>query len=571
MRSALLQPFASGGGRLAVLGLAVAVLMTGCGSSASSAPGTPAQPSQSGKQTSKNAKLPLVRLDYYVAEPTLAATLDPAQVSGSTEADTIALVNANLVKILPSGKVAPDLATWKVDSSRKVYTFTIRPGTKFANGHPVTATDAAYSIQRALAPATMSRVAMTYLGDIQGAAAYNTGKAKTLAGVKVVNTRTLRITLDKPIAYFLDTLAYPTADVLDKSVVQGKPASATNNFLTNNCPGNQGAGPFKFVCQGTGFYHSGQTPKYDLVPNPKYYGAKPKIRLELPGVSTIDVAYKMYQAGQLDTTPVPTTFLKQWQGSPQLITFPTSIVTYLTPNTKAAPFSNVHCRLAAAYGINREVIAKDILHGSTRAFYGVVPQGMLGFLGKSGVPSYDLQKAKFEFSQCPYKSTPVVIKYPTGSSDTDATFLAIAHMLTQVGFRASSDAIAVHEWLTDVSQPLSASHTTIIRNGWQQDYPDPQDYVTLLLQSSSNYDIGQWKNAQFDKLTSQADVTGNTSKRAQMYKKAQKMALNDGAWISLTNALGHQLVNTRVHGLVGTSAYGDLVPKGGNWANVTVS
>jgi oligopeptide transport system substrate-binding protein len=570
MRNAILQPFTSAGGRLVVLAVTVAVLVAGCGTSASSAPGTPSQAGGTAHQSSNKGGLPLLRLDYYVAEPTLASTLDPALVSGSTEADTIALVNANLVKILPSGKIAPDLATWKVDPSRKVYTFTIRSGAKFANGHPVTAADAAYSIRRALAPATVSRVAMTYLGDIKGAAAYNTGKAKTLPGVQVVNSRMLRITLDRPIAYFLDTLAYPTADVLDKSVVQGKSASATNNFLTTNCPGNQGAGPFKFVCQGSGFYHPGQTPKYDLVPNPNYYGAKPKVRLELPGVSTIDVAYRMYRAGQLDTTPVPTTFLKQWQGNPQLLTFPTSIVTYLTPNTKAAPFSNVHCRLAAAYGINRDAIANDILHGSTRAFYGVVPQGMLGFLGKSGVPAYDLQKAKFEFSQCPYKSSPVVIKYPAGSSDIDATYLAVAHMLTQVGFKASSDAIGVHEWLTDVSQPLNASHTTLIRNGWQQDYPDPQDYVTLLLHSTSNYNIGQWRNATFDRLSSQADVTANSSRRAQLYQRAQKIALNDGAWISLTNALGHQLVSTKVRGLVGTSAYGDLVPKNGSWANVTV-
>lgn len=566
MRNAVIHPFRSTAGQLAVLAVAVALLVTGCGSSASSAPGTPSQPSQSGNK----GGLPILRLDYFVAEPQLAATLDPALVSSASDADTIALTNANLVKILPSGNVAPDLAHWTVDASRKVYTFTIRPGAKFANGHPVTAADAAYSIRRALAPSTASRVAMTYLGDVEGAATYNAGHARTLTGVQVVNSRTLRITLDKPIAFFLDTLAYPTADVLDRSVVQGKRASAVNNFLTNNCPGNQGAGPFTFVCHGKNFYRTGQTPKYDLVPNSNYYGPKPSVKLELPGVSTIDLAYRMYQAGELDTTPVPTTFLQRWQGNPRLHTFPTSIVTYLTPDTRSVPFSNVHCRLAAAYGIDRETIANDVLHGSTRAFYGVVPEGMLGFLGKSGVPTYNLDKARFEFAQCPYKSAPVAIKYPTGSSDADATYLAVAHMLTQVGFKASTDPISVHAWLNAVSQPLSATHTTIIRNGWQQDYPDPQDYVTLLLHSGSTYDIGQWKNSTFDALTSRADVTADTSRRAQMYKRAQKIALNNGAWISLTNALGHELIQARVHGLVGTSAFGDLVPRGGNWANVTV-
>lgn len=566
MRSIIPRPISGPAGRLTALAVAVALLVAGCGTSASSAPGTPSAP----HQTSTRGGLPLLRLDYFVAEPQLASTLDPAQVSGSTEADTIALVNANLVKILPNGKIAADLATWSVDPSRTVYTFTIRPGAKFANGHAVTAADAAYSIQRALAPSTASRVAMTYLGDIKGAAAFNSGHAATLAGVKAVNARTLRITIDRPIAYFLYTLAYPTADVLDKSVVAGKQAGLNNNFLTNNCPGNQGAGPFTFVCHGKNFYVTGQTPKYDLIPNANYYGSKPKVALELPGVSTVDLAYRMYQGGQLDTAPVPTSLLGKWQGNSQLVTFPTSIVTYLTPNTKAAPFSNVHCRLAAAYGIDRQAIANDILHGASRALYDVVPEGMLGFLGANGVPGYNPQQAKIQFAECPYKSTPVAIKYPTGSSDADATFLAVAHMLSQVGFKASADPIAVHEWLNDVSQPLSASHTTLIRNGWQQDYPDPQDYVSLLLHSKSTYNIGQWKNPTFDTLTSRADVTANPAQRAKLYQRAQRIALNNAAWISLTNALGHQLISPKVHGLVGTSAYGDLVPVDGNWANVTV-
>jgi ABC-type oligopeptide transport system substrate-binding subunit len=341
--------------------------------------------------------------------------------------------------------------------------------------------------------------------------------------------------------------------------------------LTQNCTGNQGAGPFKFVCNGNRFFPAGQTPVYTLVPNPYYYGNKPDIKVSLPGISTVDLAYKMYGAGQLDTTPVPTAYINRWQGKPELLTFPTSVVTYLSPNTQTAPFSDVHCRLAVAYAIDRNTIAKGILHGATRPFYGVVPEGMLGFLGNEGVPSYNVSKAKAEFAQCPYKTTPVVIKYPTGSQDADATYLAVAHMLNEVGFNATTKPMLANQWYEAVSQPLSSTDTQIIRNGWQQDYPDPQDYVTLLLQSQSNYDIGGWKSTKFDEIVSQADVAGRDAVRARLYKQAERIALNDGAWIALTNALGHQLISTKVHGLVGTSAFGDIVPQGGDWSNVTIS
>ncbi|HEX8919377.1 MAG TPA: ABC transporter substrate-binding protein, partial [Chloroflexota bacterium] len=183
--------------------------------------------------TSVSAGLPILTLDYFAgAGGALAKTLDPAQVTDSTAADTIALVNANLVHILPNNRVAPDLATWTVDSSRTVYTFTMRPNARFANGHRVTAEDAAWSITRALAPATASPVAESYLGLIRGASAYSTGKVQSVSGLKVLGKRTLQITITQPAAYFLMTLSYPTADVLDPAVVRHKPAGATGNFLT---------------------------------------------------------------------------------------------------------------------------------------------------------------------------------------------------------------------------------------------------------------------------------------------------------------------------------------------------
>jgi hypothetical protein len=42
------------------------------------------------------------------------------------------------------------------------------------------------------------------------------------------------------------------------------------------------------------------------------------------------------------------------------------------------------------------------------------------------------------------------------------------------------------------------------------------------------------------------------------------------AWIPLWNTVGYQLVKPYVHGLYGTVAYGYLVPKNHNWANISI-
>jgi ABC-type oligopeptide transport system substrate-binding subunit len=107
--------------------------------------------------------------------------------------------------------------------------------------------------------------------------------------------------------------------------------------------------------------------------------------------------------------------------------------------------------------------------------------------------------------------------------------------------------------------------------GWAQDYPDPQDYCSLMLRSGSLFNVGGWHNTAYDRLVDRADVLLDPKKRAALYIQAQHLALSQGAFISLTNNLGRVLIKPYVHGLVGSEALGGMVPKDWNWSNVSVS
>ena len=85
---------------------------------------------------------------------------------------------------------------WEVSSGQTVFTFTLRENARFHNGRPVTAEDFKYSWERALHPATESPVARTYLGDIVGADETADGRTEDLEGVKVLDPRTLEITIE---------------------------------------------------------------------------------------------------------------------------------------------------------------------------------------------------------------------------------------------------------------------------------------------------------------------------------------------------------------------------------------
>ncbi|MDQ2745041.1 MAG: peptide ABC transporter substrate-binding protein [Chloroflexota bacterium] len=555
---------------------AVVTLMAACGSSPSGATSK-----GSGKTSTPAAKgmAGVLNSEQNQGDAQWVSTLDPAIVTDSISIYDIELVNANLVKLdYPSLKVIPDLASrWTTSSDHMTYTFYIRPNAKFSNGDPVTAYDAAWSIARSLLPATKSPVATTYLGAITGASAVAAGKATTVSGVKVMNAHTLQIHLDKPIAYFLGTLSYPTAEVLDPKVMKGQPAAS---YLTNDCMGNVGAGPFEFVCRNSSngkssFYPSGRSPYMQFKPNPYYYGAKPTIQIHAPFYATSDDSFHAFQAGQLDDSAVPTADLGVAQKNPGFLKKSALATDYITPNAQIAPFNNVHCRLAVSYAVDRVHITQDLLHGVEGPLYDVLPPGLVGYFsdGKSmGVPYYDTTKAKQELAMCPGHLSNAVMTYQNTSSDTVHEYDIIKGDLQAIGANVTLKPLTFNSWLKVVGQTMMATkgQENITENLWLDDYPDAQDWMQNLLYTGANYDIGGFSNPQYDKLVDAGNVEFNAAKRAQDYTQAQKIVLNDGGWIGVGYVDFVAVVNTsRVHGLIDSNY--NLNPIGNDWSKVTVS
>jgi ABC-type transport system substrate-binding protein len=506
---------------------------------------------------------------------TWVKSFDPAEITDSVSIANVNLIYSNLVKAdYPSLKIIPDLATWTVSSDHKVYTFHIKKAAKFSNGDPVTADDAAWSISRALLPATKSPVATTYLGEIAGAAEVAAGKATTVSGLKVVDAHTLQITLKDPIAYFLGTLSYPTADVLDKKVMQGK-APAT--YLTNTCSGNVGSGPFELVCLNNGsgkssFYPSGHTSFTKFKPNPHYFGKKPKIDILGTFYAKSDDVYHAYEANEVDGTPVPGADLARAEKLAGFSKKPALITDYITPNQTLPPFNNVNCRLAVAYAVDRENINNKLLRGTQGPLYDVLPPGLPGYTGRQpDVPYFDLTKAKQYLNNCPGKLNNVGWAYQDTSTDITHEYNAILGNLHQIGANLVLKPLTFNAWLNVVGGPTmnsTKSQERITENLWLDDYPDSQDWLQNLLTSTANYDIGGFKNPTFDSLVLKGNTTFNTAQRASIYKQASKIALKDGAWIAVGFAYNIYVINPRVHGIINTASLPQ--PIGNDWSNVSI-
>ena len=148
-------------------------------------------------------------------------TLDPHLTTDTASANFIVEIFGGLVTIDRDLQIVPDLAeNWDVSSDGRVYTFHIRPDARFHNGRTVTARDVQWSLERAADPATQSPIASQYLGDIIGVNDKLAGLAASIEGVRVIgrpqvlvrviDDRSVEITIDAPKSYFLAKLSYPT-------------------------------------------------------------------------------------------------------------------------------------------------------------------------------------------------------------------------------------------------------------------------------------------------------------------------------------------------------------------------
>jgi len=520
----------------------------------------------------RSAALPVLNWYGLSGTSTWAQTLDSAMVTDTISGGILNMTDAGLVKYLPDGSVGRSLASaWRVSKDRKVYTFTIRSNARFANGDPVTAQAAAWSLTRSLSKATNSPTSLQNLSHIAGATRWNTGKAKSLQGVKALNRHQVQIRLDKPIAFFLGALATSNGYVLDPRVV-GNHSSQT--YLTTTCAAHQGAGPFTFKCRNksssnTSFHAPGTTPQITLVPNKYYYGPKPRFIVNMKAIANTDTNYRQFQANGIDVTALPTADIARNRHTPGYLEYPTLQQWYLSPDPKLKPFDNVHCRLAVAYAINYDAITSQILHGSMTTLHGMVPKGVLGYY--SGGPRYNPARARAELSRCPSGIHGVKLAYMHTSTDWDNVYgNAIPSMFSAAGIDIKANGLTFNDWLKAVTQPQSKTRTLLVQNGLTA-FPDPWNYCTLLMHTGQPFNSGEYSNPRVDSLLDKADIALNPSQRANLYIQAQRIAVGEAGVIPIGQSKGYNLIKPWVHGLVASATFDEVVPRGNEWANVTVS
>jgi len=493
----------------------LAMLVSACSGQPGNQGGTPAD------QADPNGEL----ISNTGSEPD---TIDPQKESFVNEVAQTMMVFEGLMKLdAKTLKPIPAAAGKEPEISADglKYTFTLRDGVKYSDGKAVTAKDFAYGWTRLCDPVTHGAYAFTgYI--IVGCETWNNmdPKKDTPAalkaageklGIKVLSEKQIEFTLTEPAPYFLSIAAtwvgVPTRqDMVEKG---GDRWTEPATFIGN--------GPFKM----TEWKHN---EKFVFDKNENYREPVKLKRWTKVMINESAVSFAAYRNNELDFGPANAELLRTIEADPdlksQVVDVPGSCSIYYGFNTTRAPFTDAKVRLAFAKSFDRDAYIKDVQKIGKPAL-SFIPPGRPGHDEGDSEQKFDVAAAKALLASSSFAGKPELntIKLTYRSSATAKTRVEWVQQQwkTNLGLELALDPVDG----TTFSQLVKSPATTpqFFSLGWCEDYPDPQNWLTTVFHSTSTVTRTGFKNAEFDKLTREADKEKDPTKRAQLYQQSSRI------------------------------------------------
>jgi ABC-type oligopeptide transport system substrate-binding subunit len=497
----------------------------------------------SGQLITPGAGQPQARIG--AAEP---FTYDPAHAGDSGSANVIAQVFEGLTAFDAESNVQPALAdSWQTSADGKTITFHLRPGIEYSDGSPITAQDVVGSWLRLIDPQQPSPLA-SLLSDVAGAADHQAGRVSADQVGLHANGDQVVVDLARPATYFLAVTASPSLAIVPPSMYgkldQGPPADIVVSGAYVPSESTQGV--------------------ISLTANPHYWaGPAPLTNVDLVTDYGTSGPVDLFTSGEIDYTGIGSGDAS-WIAydanlGPQLRQTDSFETSYYGFDTTTPPFDDASVRLAFAEAVDWSRIVT--LGGGTPAT-SMVPPGIPGRDTADHRPAYNPTDAQALLAQAGYPNGngfPVVTidTYGVGYETTVA-----AELKQNLGVTVN---VEVHDF-QDFPNYLAQNQGPVMWTlSWIADYPQPNDFLGLLLETGSSSNYGGWSDPQYDTLIAQAAATADVSQQQAIYAQAQDMLATEAPVVPLEYGQSFALSRT---GLLGAleSGVGFVRVAGLDWA-----
>lgn len=502
------------------------LLLSGCGAS------SPSHTAQSAVQT------------ITIAEPDTPDTLDPQKTGAAVTATILSYVGNTLVTVDPwTKRVVPNLATsWVISDHGLVYTFQLRHGVTFQDGTPFNAAAMAYTLNRAMNPATHGNIATALL--------------KPVSKVTILGPYTLQVTLSAPYAPFLSVvLSSPDLMAISPTAVKKEGSDFANKPI--------GTGPLE-VSQ----YIPGKS--LTLVRNPHYHWAPgyfsnhgpvnfQKLIFDfLPTTSTVVDGLK---TGEISVAGIPFQQLPPFEHNSQYgiqSSLRDGLGMFLVMNFNNPALKLLNVRQAINDAINRHEIVKLALDGAGQPAYSPLPSTIFGYDTHSPQFGYHYhpQTAKALLKASGFHMGPsgymvkgaLALNFSLYSSPipgwSSATQI-IQQNLQAVGIKTTIHNMDIGTLITD----MEAGQQDLGVMGYT--YTDP-DVLYLFFDSNELHgglDMSQYDSTQLDQLLTQGREETTPAKRAAIYDQVQRFMVKQAVIAPIYNEVNYTVYSSKIQGL----------------------
>ena len=448
------------------------------------------------------------------------ASLDPIKAVGLPEIQVMRDLFEGLTNQDAQGKVAPGVAQSWQSTDNQSWIFTLRQDARWSDGEPVTAHDFVYGWQRLVNSKNASPVAwFAGLAAIHNADAIAQGKLPPESlGVTALDNYHLKVTLDRPVAYFPSLTAHVSLFPAPRKAIEKWGDSWTK-------PGNLvGNGAYQLQSRVV-------NEKIVLTRNRHYWDDAHSVlnQVTFLPINEESSATKRYRAGDIDITE---SFPKNLYGMlkktlPDEVYTPDQLGTYYYAfNTQKGPTADARVRRALSWSIDRRIIAEKVLGTGEKPAWHFTPDVTAGF---SATPSFLQQHSQAELNTQakalltaagygPTRPLRLTLLYNT-SENHQKIAIAVASMWKKnLGAEVK---LQNQEWKTYIDSRNSGNFD-VIRASWIGDYNEPSTFLSLLTSSHSG-NIARFHNADYDAVLAQASKESNAQARNEDYNRAEQI------------------------------------------------
>jgi peptide/nickel transport system substrate-binding protein len=400
----------------------------------------------------------------------------------------------------PAGsKLVPEVASKiTVSSNGKRYTFTIRNGFRFSDGKRVTAKSFKYAIERTANHDLVSPGA-EFITDpngtnIVGARAALDGKTTKVSGV-VASRDKLIVTLTRPDATFLAKLSMPFFQATSTKLPLNEEVRKVDGV--GSIPT---AGPYAFSRNDTDRMTS---IRQNLFWKRGVGRNRPR---NLSGVDVYwradaETAYLQVRRNQLDMALPPAAHIPELRKAfgknrSRYWVEPQTATGYLALNTARKVFKDVKLRRAVNYAVSRLAYVQQAGPDAGRPWSHIFGPGTPGLRpGALYPPTPNLKKAHELVPKARLRDTKINLWYAT-ELNFPAQALIVRRDLIRLGFKAGNITMKRFTiWGLFGAMGIRGTEADLGASmGWAQDYPDPYDWINILLYGKT---IGPEGNVNF--------------------------------------------------------------------------